>query len=129
MIEEAIKKIEEEISKNKNDEVLQIVGDYVLKNIEVNREGAKDIAEGKKSIKDAIKEMEKVAKAKAVNGCGALTDTEGFAIVRKYFNFEAVQDKILNLELADIKEEQKIEPLQTKNKQSIDFDVKLEDLF
>ena len=126
MIEKAIEKIKAEMEVNKSGYV-QAIGKYLLQQIEVNKGAAEKIVSGDKTIKGSIQEMSKETRKNASNGCGVLTDVEGFVIVAKYFGFEAIQDKILEVEVSEIKENNNIKNEEVKNKE-IDFDIKLDDL-
>lgn len=126
MIEKAIEKIKAEMEKDKSSHV-QIVGKYLLQQIEINKNAADKIINGDKTIKGSIKEMAKEARKNAVSGCGVLTDAEGFAIVARYFGFEAIQDKILEVEISEIKEVNNIHNEEAK-KETVDFNVNLDDL-
>ena len=72
---------------------------------EINRNTAEKICNEKKSIEKSLKEVEKVARKKAVAGCAVLSDNEVFKIVREYYQFEAVQDKFIQVEVEEIKEQ------------------------
>ena len=105
MIERAIKKIKSEMEQKKNNLYIQAIGDYLLKQVEINRNAAEKICNEKKSIEKSHKEVEKVARKKAVAGCAVLSDNEVFKIVREYYQFEAVQDKFIQVEVEEIKEQ------------------------
>lgn len=105
MIERAIKKIKSEMEQKKNNLYIQAIGDYLLKQVEINRNTAEKICNEKKSIEKSLKEVEKVARKKAVAGCAVLSDNEVFKIVREYYQFEAVQDKFIQVEVEEIKEQ------------------------
>lgn len=93
VIQQAIEKIKEEMEKDKNP-YTTVIGNYVLKNIEVNKPSAEKIVECKKTISGSLEAMKKEAQKVAKNGVGILTDEEGFAIVAKYFEFEGVQSSV-----------------------------------
>ena len=95
MIERAIEKIKSEMEQKKDNSYIQAIGDYLLKQVEINRNAAEKICNEKKSIEKSLKEVEKVARKKAVAGCAVLSDNEVFKIVREYYQFEAVQDKFI----------------------------------
>lgn len=128
MIEKAIEKIKAEMEKDKALHI-QVVGDYLLKQIEINKTAATAIVKEGKTIKGSIEEMRKEAQKKAVGGCGVLTDSEGFEIVRKYFGFEAVQDEMIGVQVHEIKEEVK-SPIEVKHKEKeVEFKVDIDSLF
>lgn len=119
MYEEAKKKLREEIGKA-SDPYTKIVGEYVLKNIEVNKQTAELITEGKKSLEGSMKVVKAVAREKAVNGCAVMEDEEVFKLVRKYYEFDGVQTQITE----EVKEET---PREKDNVIYEDFNVSLED--
>ncbi len=126
MIDKAIAKIKAEMEADKSG-YAQVIGKYLLQQIEINKGAADKIVNEGKSIKGSIQEMSKEAKKNAKNGCGVLTDAEGFAIVAKYFGFEAVQDKILEVVVNEIKETNDIKSEEV-SKKDVSFDVNLEDI-
>lgn len=128
MIEKAIEKIKAEMEKNKAPHI-QVVGNYLLKQIEINKAAATAIVKEGKTIKGSVENMQKEAKKNAVNGCGVLTDAEGFEIVRKYFGFEAVQDEIMEVKVQEIKEEIKAPIEEIKDNKKIEFKVDINSLF
>lgn len=79
MINKAIKKIKEEMEKNKNP-YTEIIGDYVIRHIEINPDSAQAIAEGKKNIAGSLKAMEKEARKVKQGSVAVLTDEQGFLI-------------------------------------------------
>ena len=133
MIERAIEKIKKEMEDKKENSYIQAIGDYLLKQVEINREAAEKICNGTKTIEKSLKEVEKIAKKKAVAGCAVLSDSEVFKIVREYYQFEAVQDKFIQIEVDEIKEqiqeEVKEEKIQEKkkNKEADDFSINFDD--
>lgn len=133
MIERAIEKIKKEMEDKKENSYIQAIGDYLLKQVEINRDAAEKICNGTKTIEKNLKEVEKIAKKKAVAGCAVLSDSEVFKIVREYYQFEAVQDKFIQIEVDEIKEqiqeEVKEEKIQEKkeNKEADDFSINFDD--
>lgn len=104
MIERAIEKIKKEIQDKKGNPNIQAIGDYLLKQVEINREAAEKICNENKSIEKCFKEMEKVARKKAQQGAYCMSDNEAFKIIREYYQFEAVQDKFIQVEVDEAKE-------------------------
>lgn len=128
MIEKAIEKLKAEMEKDKAPHI-QAIGNYLLKQIEINKAAATAIVKEGKTIKGSVEKMKKEAKKNAVNGCGVLTDAEGFEIVRKYFGFEAVQDEIMEVKVQEIKEEIKAPTEEIKDNKKIEFKVDINSLF
>ena len=131
MIEKAIEKIKAEMEKNKDNGNVQVIGNFLLKQIDINKDAAAGILQEEKTILKSIDEMQKeaLAKVKKKTGtqCIAMDPVEGFKIVMKYFSFEAVQDKILEVEINEIKETNDIKNENEKSN-NIDFDINLDDL-
>lgn len=133
MIERAIERIKSEMKQKKDNPYIQAIGDYLLKQVEINRDAAEKICNGTKTIEKSLKEVEKIAKKKAVAGCAVLSDSEVFKIVREYYQFEAVQDKFIQVEVDEIKEqiqeEVKEEKIQEKkeSKEIDDFSINFDD--
>lgn len=128
MIEEAKLKIREEMDKS-NDTYTKIIGKYVLEQIEINKKAAEDICSAKKTLLKSLDNVKEIAKGKAVNGCACMGDEEVFKIVREYFGIEAVQDKMIQVEVEGIKEDHNIHEPKKDNVINVDFNVSLEDLF
>ncbi|WP_160688367.1 hypothetical protein [Clostridium sp. C2-6-12] len=131
MIEKAIEKIKAEMEANKDNEAVQVIGDFLLKQIEINKDAAAGILQEGKTILKSLEEMQKeaLAKVKKKTGtqCVAIAPAEGFKIIMKYFSFEAVQDKILEVEVNEIKETNDIKSEEV-NKKDVSFDVNLDDI-
>lgn len=124
MLEKAISKIKEEIEKTK-DINTKAIGKYLLTQIETNEEAIKNIYDGKKTLKECSKKVVEVARKKAINGCAILSDEEVYKIVRDYFEIKVIQNKILQVEVEEIKEDHGIENKPNSSKES--FNVSLED--
>lgn len=120
MVEKAIEKIKAEMEKGTP--YIQAIGNYVLTQIEINGEAAKEVAEGKKTLQDALRKVEDIARKnaqannifqRAVGGgtrCAVLTDEEVFKIVAEYYGFTAEQPnatKVVIAEPVEKKEEHK----------------------
>lgn len=88
MLEKAIEKIKSEMKQNKNPYV-QVVGDFLLRQLELNPKDADKILVEDKTIMKSLDEMRKVAEKKKTGNCAVLTDQEGFEIVLKYFDIKA----------------------------------------
>lgn len=120
MLEEAIKKIKEEMDKNNNPYV-KVVGEFLVQHLNTNSDSAEKILDKEKSIIKSLDEMRKAAEKKKVGNCAVLTDQEGFEIVLKYFGIKA-SDVATQ---APVKET--ITKLDSKGPKEIDFDVRLDD--
>ena len=129
MIERAIEKLKKEMESKKENSYIQAIGDYLLKQVEINRNAAEKICNEKKSIEKSLKEVEKVARNKAVAGCAVLSDSEVFKIVREYYQFEAVQDKFIQVEIDEIKEQiqEEVKEEKVQENKIDDFSIDLDD--
>lgn len=105
MIEKAIEKIKQEINSQKNNLYVQVIGDYLLKQIEINRDAAKKICSESKTIEKSIKEIEKIAREESKSNTLVLSENGIYKIIRDYYKFEAVQERFIGLELDEIFQE------------------------
>jgi len=108
MLDKAIKKINDEIEKEKNPYV-KVIGEYLLKVIADNEGAAEKILEADKTIMKSLEAMRKAAEKNKVGNMAMLSDEEGFAIVLKYFEMKQEKKKDIN------------------NKKVIDFKAKKEE--
>lgn len=108
MLDKAIKKINDEIEKEKNPYV-KVIGEYLLKVIADNEGAAEKILAADKTIMKSLEAMRKAAEKNKIGNMAMISDEEGFAIVLKYF---------------EIKKEKKND---INNKKVIDFKVKKEE--
>ena len=127
MIQKAIEKIRMEMDQKKDNSYIQAIGEMLLKHIEINRGAAEKIVKESKTIASSLKEVEAIAKKKAIGGCAVLSDNEVYGIVREYYGFEAVQDKIFEVELEEIKEEYQVQKNKKDNVVKVDFSASLDD--
>ena len=97
MIAKAIEKVKDEMNKSKNSLYIQAIGNYVINNAEINLKVAKEIVEGKKNLGEVLKKVETEALKKVKEKVGiqyvVMSPEEVFAIVNKYYEFEAIQFK------------------------------------
>ncbi|KAB2329470.1 hypothetical protein F7732_21330 [Bacillus mesophilum] len=120
MKDKAIEKIKAEMDKEKGG-YFQHVGKFLLDCIETNPVASEKIMVEGKTISKSIAAMKKEAKKVAVNGCGILTDEEGFKIVLKYYG---IKDQLKEKNSTD-----KVAAVVNQvNKTRVKFDVRLEDL-
>jgi len=113
-MQEAIKKLQAEMDSSKNNPYVKVIGEFLIKHIEANPASADKMLDADKTIAKSLEAMKNEAKKKQHNGMAMLTDTEGFAIVLKYFG---VQD-----EPVPFKTEQ-----HSPGPEKPNFDVKLDD--
>lgn len=123
LVEDAKSKITKEMAENKGQEV-QVIGKYLLKQIEINKDAAEKIKAGDKTIVKAFKQIEDIARKKATKGMYAMEEREVFEIVRKYYELEAIQDKIFEIEIDEIQETHGVK---AKEPIDVDFNYSIED--
>ncbi|WP_138756463.1 hypothetical protein [Paenibacillus sinopodophylli] len=86
MLQQALQKISAEIgSADKKNKYVPVIGGFLINHVRENPEHARLITADGKSIAGSLTAMQAEAKKHAVNGCGVLTDEEGFNIVLRYF--------------------------------------------
>jgi hypothetical protein len=121
MIDDAVSKLKNEMAQNANDTYVKVIGEFLLKHLELNPGSAEKVMNDGKTIKASLNEMQKEARKKQVNNCAVFSDQEGFEIVLKYFGIKPGQ--VLKASYDEKQDER-----QKTKKSANDFDVKLEDL-
>jgi len=124
MLNIAIEKLQAEIDSNKSNPNIKVVGDFLLRQLDLNDKASEKVVQEGKTIKGSIEEMRKVAKTKAVNGCGMLTDQEGFEIVLKYFDIKFTPLTVSTTPIATIKTT--TTPIEQNKKPDVNFNVELD---
>ncbi|MGL5085065.1 MAG: hypothetical protein ACRC68_05010, partial [Clostridium sp.] len=128
MIQKAIEKINKEMEQKKDHPYIQAIGEMLLRQIEINKDAAEKIGSGTTTIEESYKAVESMAKKKARNGCCGLTYNEVLNEVKKYYKFEAVQDKMLQVEMEEIKEDCNVKVEEVKsNVVKVNFSANLSD--
>lgn len=127
MIEKARLKIEEELKNSKNPALTEI-GAYLLKQLEINAASARAIVKEGKTVNGALLYMMDIARKDymikdGATGAAYIPPNEGYKIVNKYFEIEAVQDKMIKVETEEIKEDLNIK----EEKKRIEFSANLDD--
>ncbi|UNC91677.1 Cas9 inhibitor AcrIIA9 family protein [Candidatus Contubernalis alkaliaceticus] len=110
-MEKALEKLKTEMDGDKNNKYVQVVGEFLIEYLNNNPQAAEQILAEGKTIKGSLVEMKEEARKHQVDGCGVLTDQEGFEVALKYFEIEQGAPVVSKLV--------------TKN--SNDFDVSLDD--
>lgn len=88
MHDQAINKINDEMTASKNNPCVQVVGAFLLQHLAAHPEAANAIMVEGKTVAKSLDEMRKVAEGRKHGNCAVLTDQEGFAVVLKYFGIE-----------------------------------------
>lgn len=117
MLKQAIKKLEDEIKKNKDNPYIKFIGDYLIQYVKDNPDSVEKIMAEGKTLVGSFEDMKNKARSKAKNNCAVFTPEEGFKIVMDYYGIKAI---IKNQGIP-------IQPVldhQTKD----DFDIDLDDL-
>lgn len=93
MLERAIKKIQDEIAKNKDNPAIKVVGDFLIVQIQSHPEDAEKIMTEKKTVAGAMDFMKEKARKKQKNGYAVIDPDEGLKIVMDYFGIKgALED-------------------------------------
>jgi hypothetical protein len=111
MLEQAVKKLSDEMNASVNNPYVQTIGGFLLQHINANSADAKKILAQDKTIIKSLSAMQNEARKKQVGSCAVLTDAEGYAIVLKYFGVDGDPA-----------------PAPVSIPKKDDFDIKLEDL-
>jgi hypothetical protein len=93
MLNEAIKKIQDEIDNEKNNSYVQYVGKYMIEYLNKNQGYADNILDESKSIKGSLKKMEEEAKKVKQGNMAMFTPDEGLKIVIEYFGIEFIESE------------------------------------
>lgn len=92
MKEKAIEKINAEMQKNPDNNYIEIIGHYIIDKCESDATAEKVLAAGK-TLSGCLDRIKALAKKKAINNIGVVTEEEAFAEVDNYFGFSAEQPK------------------------------------
>lgn len=119
----AVMKIRDEMAQNVKNPYVQVVGDFLLRYLEQHPEAAEKILAQDKSIKGSLEAMKTEARKHQVDGCGVLTDEEGFTVVLKYYG---INGKPSSTEVAFVPAPAAAAVVPARR--GIEFDVSLDDL-
>ncbi|MEG0153005.1 MAG: hypothetical protein RR744_07485, partial [Cellulosilyticaceae bacterium] len=86
-IQEASNKVNSEMQQANNSYV-QVIGDFLLKEIIKNKDAAEKIANSDKTIMGSLDAMRDVAAKNKTGNYAVLTDDEGFNVVCGYYGFK-----------------------------------------
>jgi len=130
MKQNAIINLREEMDQNQNNSYIQVIGEFLLKQVEAYPQISEKILDTGKTIAKSLDEMSKAASKKKVGNCAVLTDAEGYAIVLKYFGISAVDAPIGSRESNSTCAPTTPPPPQisSTNDSATSFDIRLEDL-
>ena len=88
MLDNAIKKLTDEMEKAQGNAYINHVGAFLIGHIKFHPDHAEKILAEGKTIHGSLAAMRDEAKKKQSGGCSVLTDQEGFEIVLKYFGID-----------------------------------------
>jgi len=117
MLTKAIEKLQSEMTANKANSYIQVVGEFLIGHLNANPKSADKILVADKTIGRSLDQMRKAADKKKVGNSAMFTPQEGFEIVMKYFGIDGVTPAVIPLA-----------PATVDTKPANDFDIKLEDL-
>ena len=124
MLEQAIAKVRTEMTQNNADSYIQVVGGFLLDRLDKNPQEAEKILVADKTIAKSLDEIWEVAKKKLSKNCAMLTPQEGFTIVMKYFEINAIFSEVpVTSAPAPVPA-----PLRPPKPLDNDFDISLDDL-
>lgn len=123
MLEQAIKKLQEEMSKNKDNQAIQAVGNFLIDHIRQNHDDAEKITTDKKSITGAMDYMKEKARKKAKNGYAVIVPDEGLKIVMDYFGIKSGLENAKNVSESAPNVPKPKESVQKPNESAFDIDI------
>jgi len=86
MLKEALDKLQAEITAGgAKKPYLPVIGGFIMDRIRTNPEEAELVLGEGKTLAGALGAMKEEARKNQADGCGVLTDEQGFAIVLKYY--------------------------------------------
>jgi hypothetical protein len=88
MLKKAIEKIKAEMDKNKDDDFISSIGEFLIYYLGVTPWVAEKILNPEKSMAKVVPELWKAARAKKKGNGAVLKDNEVIPIVLKYFDIE-----------------------------------------
>lgn len=91
MLQEALRKLQEEIASANGDGYVEAVGAMLINHIRKHPHHAPLVTIEGKSISKSIDAMAAEAKKRAKNNRAVLSDAEGFAVVLQYYGVPAAQ--------------------------------------
>lgn len=118
MLNQAIEKINTEMQQNPNIRYIQVIGNFLLKHLESNPGAAEKVLAQDKTIRKSLNAMRTEAQKNQSDGVAMLTDEEGFTVVLNYFGIETEGIQLVAAPA----------PVPVPEKNSAEFDVRLEDL-
>ncbi|KUP24898.1 hypothetical protein [Paenibacillus sp. DMB5] len=86
-MQQAIDKLQKEMEASKHPYV-KVVGEHVLKVLQVNPAAAEKVLTDGKTIAGALSAMKSEAMKTKFEGMGMLSDEDGYAIALKYYGFD-----------------------------------------
>ena len=122
MLQKAVSKVRAEMTANKTNQYIQVVGEFLIQHLTARPEDAEKVLNPDKTIAKSLGEMRKEAEKKKVGNCAVLTPSEGFNFVLKYFGIKG--KSAANNVPAPMPVAAPAEPI----KETPSFDIRLEDL-
>ncbi|QOS77932.1 hypothetical protein JNUCC31_25020 [Paenibacillus sp. JNUCC31] len=95
MIQQALQKLQQEMSAKSKDAYVQHVGSFLTGYVRNHPEHAAFVLTDGKTIIGSLNAMKEEAKKKQSNGVGVLSDQQGFEIVLKYFGVPSKQEQVV----------------------------------
>ncbi|WP_044480472.1 hypothetical protein [Paenibacillus antibioticophila] len=89
MLQEALRKLQKEITDSKGDDYTNLVGSFLMDHIRQNPHHAPLIVAEGKSVAGSLKAMQTEASKKKKGNFAMLTPDQGFAVVLKYYGISS----------------------------------------
>ena len=85
MLEEVIKKLQDEMAKEEKNPFVQLIGQFLLGHLELHPEHAEQVVAEEKTIAKSLDAMKRYAQKRQVGGMAMVSDQDGYNIVLQYF--------------------------------------------
>jgi hypothetical protein len=85
MLKEALTKLQAEITASPKKQYLAVIGAYMMDRVRNHPEDVEKVMAEGKTLAGSLSAMKEEARKNQSDGCGFMTDEQGFAIVLKYY--------------------------------------------
>lgn len=85
MLEQALKKLQDEMDKEKNNSYVVFIGGYLKTHIQAHPADAALIMDEKKTIAGSLEKMKGIASKQKIGNVAVIAPDQGFKIINEYF--------------------------------------------
>jgi hypothetical protein len=91
MLKDALTKIQAEVTAAPTKQYLAVIGGFMMDRIRNHPEDAEKVLVEGKTLAGGLNAMKELAKKNQSDGCGILTEEQGFTVVLEYFGIHVPQ--------------------------------------